>query len=80
MRNLAPSPTHLRRPWPNSGPEVATAARGAAGVEAVVTSCSDCFHAIARLYPPLGPAFKVTHTAFLLSPLAEFIDRLAPAP
>lgn len=42
----------------------------AAGVEEVVTSCSDCFHAIARLYPPLGSAFKVTHTVDLLSRLA----------
>ena len=39
----------------------------AAGVEEIVTSCSDCFHALARLYPPLGSAFKVTHTVDLLS-------------
>lgn len=43
----------------------------AAGVEEIVTSCSDCFHAISRLYPPLGSEFKVTHTVALLAELAE---------
>jgi Fe-S oxidoreductase len=42
----------------------------AAGVEEIVTSCSDCFHAFARLYPELGSQFKVTHTVALLSELA----------
>ncbi len=42
----------------------------AADVEEIVTSCSDCFHALARLYPPLGSAFKVTHTVDLLAQLA----------
>jgi Fe-S oxidoreductase len=42
----------------------------AAGVETIVTSCSDCFHAIGRLYPPLGSAFRVTHTVQLLAELA----------
>ncbi len=41
-----------------------------AGVETIVTSCSDCFHAIGRLYPPLGSAFKVVHTVELLAELA----------
>jgi Fe-S oxidoreductase len=40
-----------------------------AGVKTVVTSCSDCYHAFKRLYPPLGATFEVLHTV-------EFIDRL----
>ncbi len=42
----------------------------AAGIEEILTSCSDCFHAIGKLYPPLGSAFKVTHTVDLLAQLA----------
>ncbi len=41
-----------------------------AGVRKIVTSCSDCFHALARLYPPLGSAFEVVHTTELLAQLA----------
>lgn len=41
-----------------------------AGVTTIVTSCSDCFHAIARLYPPLGSTFEVVHTVELLARLA----------
>jgi len=40
-----------------------------AGVKTVVTSCSDCYHALKRLYPEVGPKFEVLHTV-------EFINRL----
>jgi len=40
-----------------------------AGVKTVVTSCSDGYWAIKRLYPELGASFEVLHTV-------EFIDRL----
>jgi heterodisulfide reductase subunit D len=40
-----------------------------AGVETVVTSCSDCYHAFKRLYPELGSKVEVLHTV-------EYIDRL----
>lgn len=41
----------------------------AAGVKTVLTSCSDCYHALKRLYPEAGFKFEVLHTV-------EFIDRL----
>jgi Fe-S oxidoreductase len=40
-----------------------------AGVKTIVTSCSDCYHAFKRLYPPLGSKFEVLHTV-------EYLDRL----
>jgi Fe-S oxidoreductase len=40
-----------------------------AGVKTIVTSCSDCYHAFKRLYPPLGSKFEVLHTV-------EYMDRL----
>jgi Fe-S oxidoreductase len=40
-----------------------------AGVKTVVTSCSDCFHAFNRLYPPLGAEFEILHTV-------QYLDRL----
>ncbi len=40
-----------------------------AGVETVVTSCADGYHAFKRLYPQLGSKLAVFHTV-------EFIDRL----
>jgi Fe-S oxidoreductase len=40
-----------------------------AGVKTVITSCSDCYYAFKRLYPPLGSEFEVLHTV-------EFIHRL----
>lgn len=40
-----------------------------AGVETVVTSCADCYHAFKRFYPPLGSKIEVIHTI-------EYIDRL----
>jgi Fe-S oxidoreductase len=40
-----------------------------AGVKTVVTSCSDCYHAFKRLYPPLGSKIEVLHTV-------EMVDRL----
>lgn len=40
-----------------------------AGVKTVVTSCSDCYWAMKRLYPQVGSQFKVLHTI-------EFIDHL----
>jgi Fe-S oxidoreductase len=40
-----------------------------AGVETIVTSCSDCYHTFKRLYPTLGSRFKVLHTV-------EYLDRL----
>jgi Fe-S oxidoreductase len=40
-----------------------------AGVKTVVTSCSDCYHAIKRLYPEVGSRFEVLH-------MVEFVDRL----
>jgi Fe-S oxidoreductase len=46
-----------------------TRAWKAAGIKTVVTSCSDCFHAFSRLYPPLGENFEVLHTV-------QYIDRL----
>jgi Fe-S oxidoreductase len=39
------------------------------GVKTIVTSCSDCYHAFKRLYPPLGSKFEVLHTV-------EYMDRL----
>jgi Fe-S oxidoreductase len=41
----------------------------AAGVKTVVTSCSDCYHAFSRLYPPLGAKFEILHTV-------QYLDRL----
>jgi Fe-S oxidoreductase len=41
----------------------------AAGVRTVVTSCSDCYHAFIRLYPPLGAKFEILHTV-------QYLDRL----
>lgn len=41
----------------------------AAGVKTVVTSCSDCYHAFNRLYPPLGAHFEILHTV-------QYLDRL----
>ena len=49
--------------------ENATETWKAAGVKTVVTSCSDCFHAFTRLYPPLGAHFEVLHTV-------QYLDRL----
>jgi Fe-S oxidoreductase len=49
--------------------ENATQAWKAAGVKTVVTSCSDCYHAFNRLYPPLGEKFEILHTV-------QYIDRL----
>ncbi len=40
-----------------------------AGVKTVVTSCSDCYYAMKRLYPDVGSKFEVLH-------IVEFIDRL----
>jgi Fe-S oxidoreductase len=40
-----------------------------AGVKTIVTSCSDCYHAFKRLYPPLGSGFEVLHTV-------EYLERL----
>lgn len=40
-----------------------------AGVKTIVTSCSDGYHAIKRLYPKLGSQVEVLHTI-------EYIDRL----
>jgi Fe-S oxidoreductase len=40
-----------------------------AGVETIVTSCSDCYHTFKRLYPIMGSHFKVFHTV-------EYLDRL----
>ncbi|MGE5123088.1 MAG: (Fe-S)-binding protein [Acidobacteriaceae bacterium] len=40
-----------------------------AGVETVVTSCSDCYHAFKRLYPKLGSKVRVFHSI-------EYLDRL----
>ncbi len=40
-----------------------------AGVKTVITSCSDCYWALKRLYPQVGSKFEVLHTV-------EFIDRL----
>ena len=40
-----------------------------AGVKLIVTSCSDGYHAIKRLYPQLGSEIEVLHTL-------EYIDRL----
>jgi Fe-S oxidoreductase len=49
--------------------ENATEAWTAAGVKTVVTSCSDCYHAFNRLYPPLGAKFEILHTV-------QYLDRL----
>jgi Fe-S oxidoreductase len=49
--------------------ENATQAWTAAGVKTVVTSCSDCYHAFNRLYPPLGAKFEILHTV-------QYLDRL----
>jgi Fe-S oxidoreductase len=49
--------------------ENATEAWKSAGVKTVVTSCSDCYHAFNRLYPPLGADFEILHTV-------QYIDRL----
>jgi len=43
-----------------------------AGVKTIVTSCSDGYHAIKRLYPKLGAQVEVLHTI-------EYIDRLIKA-
>lgn len=40
-----------------------------AGVETIVTSCADCYHAFKRLYPAVGSRFQVLHTV-------EYLDRL----
>jgi Fe-S oxidoreductase len=40
-----------------------------AGVRTVITSCSDCYHTLKRLYPEAGFKIEVFH-------LVEFIDRL----
>ena len=49
--------------------ENATQAWNVAGVKTVVTSCSDCYHAFNRLYPPLGAHFEIIHTV-------QYLDRL----
>jgi Fe-S oxidoreductase len=41
-----------------------------AGVKTIVTPCSDCFHAIGRLYKERGANFEVVHTVQLVSKLA----------
>jgi Fe-S oxidoreductase len=48
------------------------AAWAAAGVETVVTSCADGYHAFKRLYPKLGSQVQVFHTV-------EFLARLIKA-
>ncbi|HSJ55768.1 MAG TPA: (Fe-S)-binding protein [Anaerolineae bacterium] len=45
------------------------AAWAAAGVETIVTSCADCYHAFKRLYPQLGVQVRVLHTVELLAEL-----------
>jgi Fe-S oxidoreductase len=40
-----------------------------AGVQTVVTSCADCYHAFKRLYPDVGASFEVVH-------MVEYVDRL----
>lgn len=40
-----------------------------AGVKTVVTSCSDCYHTLKRLYPKLGSQIEVLHTV-------EYVDSL----
>src|SRR4030066_480801 len=49
--------------------ENANQAWTSAGVKTVVTSCSDCYHAFNRLYPPLGAKFEIFHTV-------QYLDRL----
>ncbi len=51
--------------------ENATEAWKSAGVKTVVTSCSDCYHAFNRLYPPLGAEFKIIHTVQYLDLLIK---------
>jgi Fe-S oxidoreductase len=43
----------------------------AAGVETVVTSCADGYHAFKRLYPPLGSQVQVFHTVEILARLIQ---------
>ena len=45
------------------------AAWAAAGVETIVTSCADCYHAFKRLYPQVGSQVQVLHTVELLAHL-----------
>lgn len=40
-----------------------------AGVKTIVTSCSDCYHAFKRLYPPMGSKVEVFHTVEYLNTL-----------
>ncbi|MGD0487057.1 MAG: (Fe-S)-binding protein [Syntrophorhabdales bacterium] len=40
-----------------------------AGIETIVTSCSDCYHAFKRLYPEMGTKIEVVHTV-------EYVNRL----
>ncbi len=42
-----------------------------AGIKTIVTSCSDCYHAFKRLYPPLGAKFEVLHSVELLDRLIK---------
>lgn len=42
-----------------------------AGIETIVTSCSDCMHAFRRLYAPLGLEIEVVHVVELLARLAH---------
>jgi Fe-S oxidoreductase len=41
-----------------------------AGIKTIVTPCSDCFHAIGRLYKERGAKFEVVHTVELIARLA----------
>jgi Fe-S oxidoreductase len=42
-----------------------------AGIKTLVTSCSDCYHAFKRLYPPLGSKVEVLHSVELLDRLIK---------
>ncbi len=41
-----------------------------AGVDTIVTPCSDCFHTFKRLYPEFGSKVKVVHTVEYVAQLA----------
>jgi Fe-S oxidoreductase len=47
------------------------AAWARAGVETIITSCADGYHAFKRLYPPLGSRVQVFHTVEFLVRLIE---------